>query len=55
MEAGVTSRRFPTKSSVGAHVYLPQRLPCFKYYNVLKQENRFTLGLDTAKITDYIE
>ncbi len=31
------------------------RLPRFKYYNVLKQENRFILGLDTAKITDYIE
>ncbi len=25
------------------------------YYNVLKWENRFTLGLDTAKITNVIE
>ncbi len=25
-----------------------QRWPYFKYYNVLKQENRFTLGLDVA-------
>ncbi len=32
-----------------------QRLPCFKYFNVLKQANRFTLGFDTAEITDYIE
>ncbi len=32
-----------------------QRLLCSKYYNVLKRENRFTLGLNSAKITDYIE
>ncbi len=32
-----------------------QTLSCFKYYNVLKQEDRFTLGLDCAKHTDYIE
>ncbi len=32
-----------------------QRLPYLKYYNVLKQESRFTLGLDAAKIIDYIE
>ncbi len=31
-----------------------QRLICFKYYIVLKQENRFTLRLKTAEITDYI-
>ncbi len=32
-----------------------QILLFFKYYNVLKWENRFTLELDAAKITDYIE
>ncbi len=32
-----------------------QRLPCFKYYNALKWETRFTLGLEAAKITDYIK
>ncbi len=32
-----------------------QRLPCLKYYNVLKWESRFTLGLDAAKIIGYIE
>ncbi len=32
-----------------------QGLPCFKYYNILKQESRLTLGLDTAKITYCIE
>ncbi len=31
-----------------------QKLPCFKYYNVLKWESRFTLGY-AVKITDYIE
>ncbi len=30
-----------------------QRLPCLKYYYVLKQENRLTSELDTAKNTDY--
>ncbi len=50
-----------TKNSVGA-VYLlwvedrgPQRLICFKYYNVLNQEIRFTLGLNAAEITDYMK
>ncbi len=35
-----------------------QRLPCFKYYAVLKWKSRFTLGsskLDDAKITNYIK
>ncbi len=39
--------QFPTKNWEGAYVYLPQceargleRLPCLKYYNVLKWENR---------------
>ncbi len=32
-----------------------QRIPCLKYYNVLKWENRFTLGLNTTKNTDYIK
>ncbi len=32
-----------------------ERLPCFKYYYVLKQESTFTLRLNTAKITNYIK
>ncbi len=32
-----------------------QRLICSKYYNVLKQESRFTLRLNAAKNTDYIK
>ncbi len=32
-----------------------QRLPRFKYYNVLKWESRLNLEVDTAKNTDYIE
>ncbi len=32
-----------------------QRLSSLKYYNTLKWENRFTLGLDTAKNTHYIK
>ncbi len=28
-----------------------QRLPCLEYFNVLKWENRVTLGLNPAKIT----
>ncbi len=42
---------------LGAHVYLHQsgvrglkRLSCLKYYNVLKRENRLTLGLNVVKI-----
>ncbi len=31
-----------------------QRQSCLTYYNVNKRENRFTLGLDTAKNTHYI-
>ncbi len=31
-----------------------QRIPCFKYYNVVKRESRFTLGVDYAKIIAYI-
>ncbi len=27
-----------------------QRLPCFKYYNLLKQESRFTVGLTPPKL-----
>ncbi len=41
--------KFPTKKSLGTHVYLPQvgargvkRLACLKYYNVWKRENRLT-------------
>ncbi len=41
-----------TSFTSGARVL--QRLPCFKYYNVLKWNSRFTLGLDATKITDYI-
>ncbi len=29
-----------------------ERLPCSKYYNVLKRENRLTLGLNVAKNSD---
>ncbi len=49
--------KFLTKNSVDPHVYpYPlQRLPCLKYYNVLKWGSRFTLGLDAAKITNYIK
>ncbi len=33
-----------------------QRLQCLKYYyNVLKWESKFSLGLNAAKITDYIK
>ncbi len=32
-----------------------QILPRFKYYNVLKWESRFILGLNADKITNYIE
>ncbi len=32
-----------------------ERLIFFKYYIVLKWESRFTFGLNTAKITDYIK
>ncbi len=31
-----------------------ERLPFLKYYNALKQESRFTLGLNAAKNTHYI-
>ncbi len=31
-----------------------QRLLCFKYYNVLKRESKFTVELETAKIDDFI-
>ncbi len=40
----------PRSSSKGL-----QRLPCFKHNNVLKWESSFNLGLNTAKITDYIK
>ncbi len=30
-----------------------QRLPCLKYYNVLKWESRTTVRLNAAKINDY--
>ncbi len=30
------------------------RLPCFKYFNVQKQESRFNVGLNTAENTHYI-
>ncbi len=32
-----------------------QRLPFLKYYNVPKWENKFTLGLKTARNTNYIK
>ncbi len=32
-----------------------ERLPCLKYYNVLKQENRLTLGLNAVKNIDYMK
>ncbi len=32
-----------------------QKLPCLKYYYVLKWENRFTLEFYAAKNTDYME
>ncbi len=32
-----------------------KRLPFLKYYDVLKRENGFTCGLNTAKIIDYIK
>ncbi len=31
----------------------PKMALCLKYYNVLKWENRTTLGLNATKITDY--
>ncbi len=30
-----------------------ERLPCLKYDNILKQENRLTLGLNTVQNIDY--
>ncbi len=54
--------RFLTKNSSDAYLhYLQkwsqglQRLPFLKYYNVLEWENRFTLGLNTAKNANYIK
>ncbi len=32
-----------------------ERLPCLKYYNVMKQKSRFTLGPNPAKNTDYMK
>ncbi len=32
-----------------------QRLPCLKYFNVLKRKNRLTLGLNAAKNNDYMK
>ncbi len=32
-----------------------QRLICLKYYNALKWEMRFALGLNAAKNSDYIK
>ncbi len=53
---------FLIKNSVGVYDYLHksggsglQRLICLKYYNVLKREIRFTLGLSAAKTTDYMK
>ncbi len=31
------------------------KIDLFKYYNVLQWESRFTLGLNTAKNTDYMK
>ncbi len=57
--------KFPTKKSLGTHVYLPpptqggarglKRLACLKYYNVWKCENRLTLELNAAENTDYMK
>ncbi len=54
--------QFPTKNSVSTHVCLSwsgarglEKLPCFKYYNVAKWENRLTSGLNAAQNTDYVE
>ncbi len=33
----------------------PQTLTCLKYYNILKWESKFTLGLKTAKNINYIK
>ncbi len=56
------SVKFHTKKSVDLHVYLShwsgarghQRLPTLKYYNLLKWESRFTLGINIVKNTNYI-
>ncbi len=44
---------------MGAYVYLPPEwswgAPKIKYYDVLKWENRFTLGFNTAKNTGYMK
>ncbi len=54
--------QFLTKNFVGAHVHLPRSgarvgslkdWPCLKY-NAPEKENRLTLGLNTAKNTDYM-
>ncbi len=51
--------KFLTKNPVDAHVQQhpppPLRLTCLKYYNEMKWESRFTLGLNAAKNTDYIK
>ncbi len=50
------------EKSVGAYFYLPlewkkglERLIWLKYYDVQKRQITFTLGLDVAKNTDYME
>ncbi len=35
----------------GARVF--KKLPCFKYYDVLKRENRLTLELNADKNSDF--
>ncbi len=46
--------KFLTKNLLDAYLPPPsgavrlQRLPCLKYYSVLKGESRFTLGLNAA-------
>ncbi len=41
--------------SPGSEASELQRLTCLRYYNVQQWENKFTLGLDAAKINNYIE
>ncbi len=59
VEVKVVQNSISYKNSGSAHVYIPlewkrrlKRLPCLKY-NILKRENRLTLGLNTTKSTDY--
>ncbi len=53
---------FPTKNSAGTACLSPpvwgkgaRKIACLKYYNVLKRENRLTVGLNVAKNDDYMK